>query len=214
MADNVAISPGAGVSIATDDIGGVQYQRVKLTFGVDGTATDVSASNPAPVTGPLTDTELRASAVPVSAASLPLPTGAATQATLAEIKTQGDTAIALVTGYTGINVAGQPVTESNALPVKDAQGTVEFDEITAVAATAGTLMVAAAGRYGARILNYLSSPIYIVKGSAGTPASGSGSDFVPAAYNGEPGQYTFDYRPVDDYRYVTAASGNFTVITW
>ena len=36
-----------------------------------------------PVSGPLTDTQLRASAVPVSAASLPLPTGASTEATLA-----------------------------------------------------------------------------------------------------------------------------------
>lgn len=36
-----------------------------------------------PVSGPLTDTQLRASAVPVSAAALPLPSGAATEATLA-----------------------------------------------------------------------------------------------------------------------------------
>ncbi len=36
---------------------------------------------------PLTDTQLRASAVPVSAAALPLPTGAATEATLAAVQT-------------------------------------------------------------------------------------------------------------------------------
>jgi len=35
-----------------------------------------------PVSGPLTDTQLRATAVPISAASLPLPAGAATEATL------------------------------------------------------------------------------------------------------------------------------------
>ena len=39
-----------------------------------------------PVSGPLTDAQLRAAAVPVSAASLPLPAGAATEATLALIK--------------------------------------------------------------------------------------------------------------------------------
>lgn len=66
MADNVAITPGAGATVAADDIGGVLYQRVKPVFGVDGSATDVSASNPLPVTGPLTDAELRATAVPVS----------------------------------------------------------------------------------------------------------------------------------------------------
>lgn len=42
MADNVAITPGAGVTVATDDVGGVQYQRVKAVFGADGTATDVA----------------------------------------------------------------------------------------------------------------------------------------------------------------------------
>jgi hypothetical protein len=44
-------------------------------------------ATPVPVSGPLTDTELRATAVPVSAASLPLPTGASTETTLAAIKT-------------------------------------------------------------------------------------------------------------------------------
>lgn len=42
MADNVAITAGAGTTIASDDVSGVQYQRVKLT---DGTA-DSSAVIP------------------------------------------------------------------------------------------------------------------------------------------------------------------------
>lgn len=33
MADNVAITAGAGTSVATDDVGGVHYQRVKLVNG-------------------------------------------------------------------------------------------------------------------------------------------------------------------------------------
>lgn len=49
MADNVAITAGAGTNIATDDIGGVQHQRVKTQFGADGSATDVSTTNPLPV---------------------------------------------------------------------------------------------------------------------------------------------------------------------
>lgn len=39
MADNVAITAGAGTNIASDDIGGVQFQRVKLALGPDGTHT-------------------------------------------------------------------------------------------------------------------------------------------------------------------------------
>lgn len=36
MADNVLITPGAGATIASDDVGGVQYQKIKLDMGGDG----------------------------------------------------------------------------------------------------------------------------------------------------------------------------------
>jgi hypothetical protein len=39
MADNVAITAGTGTSIATDDIGGAQFQRMKVALGPDGTHT-------------------------------------------------------------------------------------------------------------------------------------------------------------------------------
>lgn len=68
MADNVQINAGTGPLIATDDVGGVQIQRIKLDLGGDGLSD--------PVVGTL----------PVSAASLPLPTGAATEATLDNIR--------------------------------------------------------------------------------------------------------------------------------
>ncbi len=44
MSDNVSVTPGAGAVFATDEIGGVHWQRVKLTYGADGSATDVSAT--------------------------------------------------------------------------------------------------------------------------------------------------------------------------
>lgn len=95
MADNVGYTPGAGATVAADEIGGVLHQRVKIGIGDDGTATDVSAANPMPITapsaisvsGPLTDAELRATALPVSATSLPLPSGAATSANQPDVKT-------------------------------------------------------------------------------------------------------------------------------
>ena len=51
MADNVELDPGTGGAIiAADDIGpGVWYQRVKVNFGADGSATDVSSAAPLPV---------------------------------------------------------------------------------------------------------------------------------------------------------------------
>lgn len=41
MADNVAITPGSGAQVATDDVGGIQYQRVKLDGGGDGLAAPI-----------------------------------------------------------------------------------------------------------------------------------------------------------------------------
>jgi hypothetical protein len=50
VADTVAITAGAGTSIATDDISSVHYQRIKLVHGADGTNDgDVSNTNPLPV---------------------------------------------------------------------------------------------------------------------------------------------------------------------
>jgi hypothetical protein len=48
LADNIDISAGTGTTVATDNIGGVNYQRVKVVWGADGTATDASAAAPIP----------------------------------------------------------------------------------------------------------------------------------------------------------------------
>lgn len=74
MADNPSIPVTAGSLLAADDIGGVYYQRVKVTFGADGSASDVSSSAP----------------LPISAASLPLPSGAATAAGLTAVQTAAE----------------------------------------------------------------------------------------------------------------------------
>jgi hypothetical protein len=49
LADNIAVTPGTGATVAADDISGVLYQRVKVQHGGDGTATDTSAADPLPV---------------------------------------------------------------------------------------------------------------------------------------------------------------------
>lgn len=50
MADNVTITAGSGTTIAADDIAGVLHQRVKISQGADGAATDVSSASPLNVT--------------------------------------------------------------------------------------------------------------------------------------------------------------------
>jgi hypothetical protein len=49
MADNVGYTAGTGILISTDDVGGVQVQRVKIQTGVDGVAADVNINNPLPI---------------------------------------------------------------------------------------------------------------------------------------------------------------------
>ena len=49
MADNVGYTPGAGATVAADEIGGVLYQRVQITHGADGIAHETSNGNPLPV---------------------------------------------------------------------------------------------------------------------------------------------------------------------
>ncbi len=49
MSDFVPITPGVGADIAVDTIAGKNHQRVKVQFGTDGTAVDVSAESPMPV---------------------------------------------------------------------------------------------------------------------------------------------------------------------
>jgi hypothetical protein len=50
VADNVVLNPGVGgATVATDDIGGFQHQRVKLVLGSDGISDgDVASANPIP----------------------------------------------------------------------------------------------------------------------------------------------------------------------
>ncbi len=68
MSDNVAITQGSGTTIAADNISSVLYQRTKMVWGADGTATDVSAANPLPTTR--TPATLHVTATAASAAAI------------------------------------------------------------------------------------------------------------------------------------------------
>ena len=51
MADNIAVTEGAGKDVATDDVGGKQYQRIKLDLGTDGATAPALAGAGAVATG-------------------------------------------------------------------------------------------------------------------------------------------------------------------
>lgn len=48
MSDNVTL-PATGEIVATDEVGGFHFQRVKLVHGADGVAVDASPASPFPV---------------------------------------------------------------------------------------------------------------------------------------------------------------------
>lgn len=70
MSDNTRLNPGAsGDAIRNIDKGaGIKTQVVVMDLGGSGVESLLNAGNPMPVTGPLTDAQLRASAVPISGA--------------------------------------------------------------------------------------------------------------------------------------------------
>lgn len=50
MTDNVLLNLGSGgQTVASDDVGGLQFQRIKVTVGADGAADDVTVATPFPV---------------------------------------------------------------------------------------------------------------------------------------------------------------------
>lgn len=49
MADNIPITAGSGTTVATDDVGGVHYQVIKLAYGALDSATLATSSTPLPV---------------------------------------------------------------------------------------------------------------------------------------------------------------------
>lgn len=109
MPNNVT-APAGGIAFATDEVAGVHFPYTKLAFGGEdvaiavadaaGARLPVTVAGTVSVSGGLTNAELRAATLPVSftgqtvgisgtvaisAAGLPLPTGAASEASLAAV---------------------------------------------------------------------------------------------------------------------------------
>jgi len=99
MADNVAITAGTGTTIAADDIGGVLHQRIKISQGADGSATDVSSAAPLQVT--LANTGTNATAVKVDNSAVTQPISGTVTANIGTVATLA-TAAKQDTGNTSV----------------------------------------------------------------------------------------------------------------
>jgi hypothetical protein len=61
VADNVAITAGSGTSIATDDVSGVHYQKIKIAMGGSDAATLLQKATLGAVSNSTTDTTVASS---------------------------------------------------------------------------------------------------------------------------------------------------------
>jgi len=98
MADNTTLNTGTGGDvIATDDIGGIKHQRVKVQWGTDGTATDVqdTAAASLPV-------RLRSESTNSDSSTTPLAGGGSWTSTSFDTVTEG----ALLTSFLFSDQAG------------------------------------------------------------------------------------------------------------
>jgi hypothetical protein len=147
LADNKVMNAGSGgATIATDDIGGVDHPRVKVEFGADGSATDVSSANPLPTvqTGAL---PAGANAIgklaansgvdigDVDVTSSALPTGASTAAKQPALGTAGAASADVI--------SVQGVASGTVIPVSDGAGSLTVDNAGTFAVQADTELTTA-----------------------------------------------------------------------
>lgn len=109
----VEANPGTGgADFAVDKIGSVNWPYAKAVFGASGTTTPVSAANPLPV---------------VQTGTPALPTGAATQATLAALAGQLPSVLGQTTMAGSMSIA--IASNQSSVPINDASGSVTTDFI-------------------------------------------------------------------------------------
>ena len=103
MADNVTINASSGTAnVASDDVGGVQFQNVKIDIGGNGVSVPLSAANPLPVTTTSANTVVTDGRTVV--------TTAGTRVALASSTACKEVIITAETDNTGIVVVGAAAT--------------------------------------------------------------------------------------------------------
>lgn len=126
----------------------------------------------------------------------------------------GSGGLVQVTGLDGLTVA----TDINPFPVLQAQGVLINGPLALTANTTAQIIGAFAGRRGMAVLNFTTSPVYLIPGTTGDPVAGAGSWFIPPARTIEgalyPGEWEPAFAPVGGVRARGATAGGLTVTVW
>lgn len=167
MADNVAVTPGTGALIATDDDGTAQHQYVKLEWGPDNTQnkTDVASGKPLPVQLRGSDGTDRSNALPAAGFATTV-SASVTKSTTITTYTVGDawadstsaptaggftfSNAARISGGSGIitdifisNSVGPPLMLQGELWIYDSAATADDDNVAFTVSDADVLLVVA-----------------------------------------------------------------------
>jgi hypothetical protein len=131
---------------------------------------DTKLTNPLPVSGPLTDAELRATPVPVSQSSQPLPTGAATAANQATGNTSLASIDSKLTNPLPVSLASAPLPTGAATAANQA---TEISSLASIKTNTDPLVVSGAGGY-------------VRQDSTGTIAKETGGNLATVKTNTDP----------------------------
>lgn len=148
MADNVAITAGSGTNVATDDVGGVHFQKVKLDVGGDGATVpatgdgtyglDVDVTR---VSGNVTVVQGTPGNLKVDASGVPVPVTDNAASLTVDAPVGTPVYVRLSDGSSAI--AALPVTDNaGTLSVDDGGGSLTVDGTVAIS---GTVPVSDAG---------------------------------------------------------------------
>lgn len=125
------VTPGSGAVVASEVINGEHHQQLKLEFGIAGSATPVSTTNPLPIREPVKASSLGKGGLASSAASQTV-VAANLNRTILEISNAGPSGVWLAFG--GAAVAGQ----GTYLPSKSTGFWPTTSQVTCILEAAGT----------------------------------------------------------------------------
>ena len=103
MADNVTINASSGTAnVASDDVGGVQFQNVKIDVGGNGLSVPLSSTNPLPVTASTTNASITNGRTVTVSANVAVPLATSTVVKEVIITAETDNTGIVVVGGSGV----------------------------------------------------------------------------------------------------------------
>lgn len=210
--DDLQETTTATITKPYDNVGGKLYPRVKMTFGVDGTANDVSASNPLPVTfggtSPVSGTVSLQGTIPVSMS------GSGTTAISGTVPISGTTSVAGTVPISGtVATSGTVFTSDTTLGA----GEDLVNNRTVVEERFNPYFIGTAGTTTVKSVSGFIHTLTVTGGTAGaitgydSTAGTSALKLFDFDSTNTPNTYTFDYSFANGLVVVTGSATKLSI---